>query len=171
MSVLLALQGAPGDITGSGASVLVLTDTGTAFLIFEGAGSSSLILVDAGTGQLIFEGNGASTLVLVDAGTGMIEGAAPTSGGGGKKPHAGGLYRLWLEQHAITGAGLAVLQLQDRGRSHVHAVVVAAPGVIPGGGQSVVVVRGRGQGHLMRYRAGEHPNDELFFLMEVLDRL
>ena len=133
MSVLLALQGAPGDITGSGASVLVLTDTGTAFLIFEGTGSSSLILVDAGTGQLIFEGNGASTLVLVDAGIGTVEGAAPVSGGGGH-------LRYWHERHDRRGRAEVSLSLQ------AHGVATTGPSPRFAVGRSVFGLRAQGQG-------------------------
>lgn len=104
MSLLLAFQSS--DVTGSGASSLVFTDTGIALEVFAGAGASSLVLADAGSALEVFAATGASSLtvadvgaaletflgvgatdiVLADTGAGTVEGGAPPepppSGGG-----------------------------------------------------------------------------------------
>jgi len=106
MSLLLALQGSSPDITGSGASVLVLTDTGAGLEVFAGSGASVLALTDTGSGLEVFTGSGASVLALTDAGSGIVE-------------------------QDITGSGASVLALTDDGAGTVVGEVIAGPG---GGG-------------------------------------
>jgi hypothetical protein len=81
MSLLLALQG----VTGSGASAITFSDSGTGLEIFEGSGASLLTLIDAGTGVVAVDiiGDGASQLVLTDVGSGIFTEVPTTQPNGG----------------------------------------------------------------------------------------
>jgi hypothetical protein len=179
MSLLLALQTPPPDITGSGSSSLIFTDAGTALEIFEASGSGALVFTDVGAGLEVFEATGASSIVLLDTGAGAVENTtgpeAPPNGGGWtwrdrdvqKTIRA---FRRILQptperrpQHApekqtevFAYVSESAFGLTASGRGHLHGLHVAH-------GISFARVVGRGQGRI------EDPADDIIDLLLQLD--